>query len=216
MIVDKYAVDLSMIERRDSIVLSKGGITWRNLAIGQLKSVDPTTNRTVYSDIFRGSINLNCISFNGMTAEYFSSKIFTALVAFKDQFKKNGIHQILNMQIGEEQLLRVSSTAEVTTVPVMISYEVSSTILNVDTFNDIEIIGYKEEIDYRVTGSQEVTLYDHVDLEQDFDTVYTHAITLADVEQTIAPTENKLILSSPVKGIPIIGEFNIDSEVEPV
>jgi len=138
IIADKNAIDLGVVEKRPSIILSRGPVGWSYTTRGQAalghaaKQLDQVSTlqdwqinnaqQPDYVDLVRGSITINCISKHGLQSEEIANKAFFALTGFKNSIYKHGVHSLTGLTIGDEQILRSNSDIELTTVPITFQY----------------------------------------------------------------------------------------------
>lgn len=131
---DKFIASPEIVEKMPSIILSRGQLVWAQTSIDQMKTVDlpmsvagmdPNKERT---DLVRASITLQCISQNGIEAETMANTLFLNLVGYKDQFRRNGIHQIMGVSMGEETPLRSDVSPRLIAVPVNVVFTVQASI----------------------------------------------------------------------------------------
>jgi hypothetical protein len=157
---DKYIAAPEVVEKMPSIVLSRGTMTWAQTSIDQRLmtdlpmssgGVDPNKIRT---DLVRASVTFQCVSQNGVEAESLANVLFMLLVGYKDQLRKNGIHQILNITMGEEVLIRSDVAPRLTAVPVNVTFTVQASMA---TTLDLYLI--KVLVDDRFTPYAEGTLW---------------------------------------------------------
>ena len=128
---DKYSAKVGTAEKYPAIILTAGSKRWAKTSIDQRKQYPGfPLNRDykVRADLVQGSIVYQCISDNGVEAGAIADALFNAIVAYKDALRRNGIHQILDVQIGEEQLVRADNVGRLYAVPVMVAYAAQSTL----------------------------------------------------------------------------------------
>lgn len=127
---DRNIVSPPIIERMPAIIVTRGALAWIQSSIDQRLSTDSIAGagNKVRTDLAQGNITFQCLSQNGIEAESLASIIFTRVVAFKDQFRSNGIHQILNMTLGEEQVIRGDVVPRLISVPVSVRFTVQASL----------------------------------------------------------------------------------------
>ena len=129
---DKYSSKIGTAEKYPAIILTSGGKRWAKTSIDQRKDYPGfPLNRDykVRTDLVMSSVVYQCIGENGVEAGSIADVLFNAIVAYKDSLRRNGIHQILDVQIGEEQLVRSDNVARLFAVPVMVSFTTQSTLV---------------------------------------------------------------------------------------
>lgn len=170
IIADKNAIDLGVVERRPSVILSRGPMGWSYSTRGQgegHKSTDLTSSykfseymmnseqEPEYLDLVKGSITVNCISKHGLQAEEIANLTFLALTGLKSDLYKRGIHSITNLSIGEEQILRSASEIELVTVPVTFYYTMEKQVYTGSPSADLTLHYYPAD-------GKEATLYESI------------------------------------------------------
>ncbi len=136
---DKFSGRGGTAEKYPAVILSAFNLRWGRTAIDQLMqypgfAVEPALK--VRSDLVLGTLAFQCLSVAAPQAEMISDTIFTALVGFKDQFRQNGIHQILDIQLGDLQLIRSDTESRLYAIPVTVAFAVQSTVATgPDEFN---------------------------------------------------------------------------------
>jgi hypothetical protein len=161
---DKFSAVAGTNEKYPAIILTENTKRWARTSIDQREAfpglgIDNKTK--VRSDLVVGSVTYQCISPNGIEANLVADVLFNALVAYKDDFRKNEIHQLLDIQMGEESLIRLDVIGRAVVVPVTVYYSKQSVIATVAGNYDIRIytggfgtaylqsiIGYDEVADY--------------------------------------------------------------------
>lgn len=196
LITDKHVVNLNQIEAKRSIILSRGTFGWSYTSLGQrgydkdISIMEKALGEDHFSDMIRGSVTFNCISQNGIVAEDMATILFTSITAFKGQFKKNGINQIMNVNIGEETLLKTDSSIEVAAVPVYVQFETQKEIKIGSTFYDSFYIvdqngkKYYQNVHFKIT-SDGIIFFNLPESGLRLFAYYRHAITLENVEEEL-------------------------------
>ena len=135
-IADKYVTSPAIAEKMPSIILSRGACTYIQSSIDQMQAqsfpyAEAAKQRT---DLVRGTITYNCTAQNGIAAEEIANTLYLNLVGFKDAFRQQGIHQILGISMGEEQIVRGDVVPRLFLVPVTVIFTVQTTIITSDDF----------------------------------------------------------------------------------
>lgn len=198
LILDKYAINLKVLETKRSIVVSRGAYGWKHTSLGQrdqrADSLALHETREPYTDLLRGTITYNCISQQGLVAEEMAHILFVALAGAKTQFRKNGIHQILNINLGEESILKSDSSIELSAVPIYVEFETQKnfvvgfdfyTFVLVDENTDSLYQGAFYDID--ATG---IHFYVAPASGKTLTATYTHAVTLAEITEPLIGSIN--------------------------
>jgi hypothetical protein len=143
-----------------------------------------------YTDLIRGSITFNCIAQNGLVAEDMAHILFANLTGCRDQFRKNGIYQINNINIGEETLLKTDSSIEVIAVPIYVQFETQKSLgVGVDVYDSLKIIDqsgkvYFQGADYLI-NSGKILFHDAPQIGTTLTIEYKHAITLETISEPL-------------------------------
>lgn len=197
LILDKHVINMKVIEAKRSIVLSRGSYGWRHATLGQqghranYTMADKALGTHPYMDLLAGSVTFNCIAQNGLVAEDMAHILFINLTGMKDQFSKNGIHQITNINIGEETILKSDSSIELVAVPIYVQFETSRALgTGVDFYSNFYIVDqnnekYYQGVDYTIDNTG---IHFHIapSAGSTFTAYYTNAITLqSEVEPII-------------------------------
>jgi hypothetical protein len=119
---DSQIASPEVIEKIPSIVLKRGIMQYGMTSIDQVAKQSVDGKEKQRADIIRATINLICTSSSGIQAENLASKIFILLTAYKDQLRKNGIHQIVGITLGEEQRVRGDAADRLSAVTVSVSF----------------------------------------------------------------------------------------------
>jgi hypothetical protein len=139
---DKFSQKAGTLEKYPAIILTENQKRWARTSIDQRQKyqgfgVDNSSK--VRSDLVLGSVTYQCLSPNGVEAEMVADVLFNMLVASKDVFRSNHINQLLDIQMGEEQPLRVDATGRVFMVPVTVYYSTQNTIITVVENYDLRV-----------------------------------------------------------------------------
>jgi hypothetical protein len=139
---DKFSAISGTNEKYPAIILASRPKRWGRVAIDQRFKypgfgVDNASK--VRSDIVVGSVTYQCLSPNGVEAELIADALFNNLVAYKDKFRNNYIHQLLDIQMEEEQPIRVDNVGRVFAVPVTVYYAAQATVSTVAASYDLRV-----------------------------------------------------------------------------
>ena len=139
---DKFSAKVGTAEKYPAIILTSGTKRWAKTSIDQRKAYPGLgTNNVnkVRSDLVLSSVVYQCLSENGVEANTLADILFHALVAYKDDMRNNGIHQIMDVQLGEEQLIRSDNVARAFAVPVMVSFAAQTTLVTGSTEYSLQL-----------------------------------------------------------------------------
>ena len=194
LILDKYSINLKVIEKKRSIVVSRGAYGWKYTSLGQrstteTRSIFDEQRGTDRTDLIRGSMTYNCISREGLVAEEIAHILFAGITGFKEQFGKNGIHQLMNINIGEESILKSDSNIELTAVPVFVQFETRKNIkqgFDFYTFFVEDGAGdrFYQGTDFEISAAG-ITFYKPAASGAILTATYIHAITLDEIKETL-------------------------------
>lgn len=182
---DKNAVAPEIVEKMPSIVLNRGGMTYLQTSIDQTvkQTLDSKTKHR--ADLVRATLTLACLSSNGLEAENIASKLFTILVAYKDEFRQHGIHQIMGISMGEEQMIRGDSVERLYMVPVNITFVFQVDVASTTNYYDLTLTAADgtttliERLDYTISGGNYVVLTMPLHSGVNLRATYTGALTLS-------------------------------------
>ncbi|KYK22708.1 hypothetical protein AYK24_00340 [Thermoplasmatales archaeon SG8-52-4] len=218
LIGDKHFIESPLIEMKPAIIVSRGPLRWGQHTIDQRMSYSLANLDKKFSDIIYGTIVYNVLSQNEFITERLADYLFTKLTGYRDQFRRNGINNIINIAMGDTVLLKNNTEVEFINVPISVNYAMQRNIdLVHDTFSsmyitsealDIENVDgaelgagitgtygkglYIQGIDYTISGSDIhfITIPSGVKLTF----VYTGSTTLSTYsEEIIVPTNNPLL-----------------------
>jgi len=118
LIVDSYTEDLERMELRPAIVLRRGGTGWMNTSLNQLLSFDWRTGTRGHTDLIYSDLTLECLSRNGLEAEFLADLCFQGIQFYAQQIRERGAFRVASVAIGAETLIQSDSQQELTAVPV--------------------------------------------------------------------------------------------------
>lgn len=127
IIADRKAVDLKTVGKRPLIITSRMPVAWNNVAIDRHVFIDTKTGAETYADLLSGTIIISCLSSVGVEAEDIADIVFKAFRYFRKELKRRGFFKIDSVTIGEEQTVISDAQADLTLVPVGISYILQDT-----------------------------------------------------------------------------------------
>lgn len=149
IIGDKHFIDNPLIEYKPAIIVSRGSLRWGQHTIDQRMDYNLVNLDKKYTDIIYGSLTYNILARSEFAAERLADYFFEQLTGHRDQFRKNGINNILNIQMGDCVILKSSTDVEYTNVPIIISYAMQRSIdLSHDDFQDISVTSQLLEAAY--------------------------------------------------------------------
>jgi len=122
LIVDKKSYDTGTHEKRPTIVINRGPMVMMNTSINQLSDFNLVTGASTYSDLLSTQISFNCIGKNGIELEELASIILNAIIGFKSELRKEGIHQITRLAVGQEVQLRNDVDDVFAVVPIELGF----------------------------------------------------------------------------------------------
>jgi hypothetical protein len=213
LIGDKHFIESPLIEMKPAIIVSRGPIRWGNHTIDQRKEYSLVTLDKKFSDIIYGTIVYNVLSQTEYVTERLADYLFTKLTGYKDQFRRNGINNIISISMGDTVILKNNTDVEFVNVPISINYAMQRNVDFIhDTFSDMYITSrllsssgadtaelgtgitgvfdkghYIQGIDYTISGSyiNFITIPSGVELT----IVYTGNITYTSYSETVVVPE---------------------------
>lgn len=164
---DKFIAAPAIYEKMPAILLSRGGASYAQTSIDQMQFISSpvyadTKKRT---DLVRGTVTYNCLSQNGVEAEDIANTIFQQIVGFKDQFRARGIHQILGVSMGEEQMVRGDVVPRLALVPVTVVYTAQVGIMTIQDLYDVQVFTdseYLGQLSSQYPGARDWYMYGYV------------------------------------------------------
>lgn len=207
IICDKYAVDFALLEKKPGIVLERGSFNWMQTSMGQRLSQNLMSGSEVYTDLIRGSIRFNCIAKSGLVSEELAVILLQSLTGFKKQIKEKGIHQILDISIGEETLVKSDSEVELTVVPVIVVYTSQKMLSYTKDFYSVYVTLTQDDTtsilvensDYWVRQNL-ITLYSAPADGSIINVIYLDASTLTEATETPIPAPDGTITEFYLSG----------------
>lgn len=131
---DKMVAAPTVYEQMPSILLSRGSATFAQTSIDQMQTMTKWWDNTgkLRTDLVRGSVTFHCMSQNGIEAEEIANVLFHQIVGFKDQFREHGVHQIMGVSMGEEQVVRGDVVPRLALVQVNVVFTVQVSLLTIE------------------------------------------------------------------------------------
>ena len=127
LIVDAYTEDLERMELRPAIVLRRGGTGWMNASLNQRMSFDWKTSARGYTDLIYSDLTLECLSRNGLEAEFLADLVFQGVQFYALQIRERGAFKVASVAIGSETLIQADSQQDLTAVPVTMTISFQQT-----------------------------------------------------------------------------------------
>jgi hypothetical protein len=118
LIADAYTEDLEQMEKRPAIVLRRGNTGWMNTSLGNRLAVSFQTGSRSYKDMIHTDLTAECLSRNGLEAEFLADLVFQGIRFFSLQIRQRGAFWIDSAAVGPETLIQSDSQQELTAVPV--------------------------------------------------------------------------------------------------
>jgi hypothetical protein len=188
-IADKYAVDPAVVEKMPAIILNLGTRGFARTSIGQVLERELSRTHTLRSDLIQGMVTFHCISKNGIEAETIADGLLLRIMAFKDEFRKHKIHQILGTNIGEEQVIRSDSSPRMSMVPVYVQYTVQAGTSFEEDIYDLVVSNNNaqvyEAIGYEVSGQHHIVFNTAPAVGSILTATYTGKYTLQTKTETL-------------------------------
>ncbi len=92
-ILDVSTASTEVIEKRPSIVLQRGPISWVKIGLDQLKDFDIKTGTRRHVDMMSGTMTLHCSSKLGLEAERLASQVLDALKFHRRELQRRGLFE---------------------------------------------------------------------------------------------------------------------------
>lgn len=224
---DKYSAKVGAAEKYPAIILTSGSKRWARTSIDQRKLYPGFPLNKHYkqrADLVYGSVTYQCLSDNGVEANSIADVLFNMVIAFKDKMREQGIHQVLDVQIGEEQLVRSDNVARVFAVPVNITFVTQATLVTSSadyslqvytTFGNafVQTLVGLEAMDsatmYAVSGAN-VVFNDPPSSGLTIYAKYVDGVTLEDVSETLG-VANGVQFIWPLSSLPYSSYFILNN-----
>jgi hypothetical protein len=183
-IVDKYAIDPSVVEKMPAIVLNLGSRGFAQTSIDQRLTLDLSKGIKGRTDLLQCSITYHIISKNGVEAESIADGLLLRIMGFKDEFRKRGIHQILRSSIGEEQVIRGDASIRMSMVPVYVQFTVQAGAKFAEEIYSLSVFENTaqqyEGLDFYVVSGQDIVFFTPPTSGLSLYATYTGRFTLAE------------------------------------
>jgi len=195
IIADKNGVDRPTNEKRPLLILSRNSVRPMFSSLKQRLSRQWHNNLESYMDLLEGSVVINCLSKSGVQAEELAHITMLSILAFRDSLKGyNGIHQITNIQIGEESNVLVDVNSVLVNVPVIVQFTKNIAWTPAPLLSSAGKITYQisgisyywyEALDYDVFRNR-LTTYEALPSGSTASVTYLHNTTLATTTETLS------------------------------
>ena len=123
-IADQYAYQLEATDTRPAIIATRGALSWGNLGINSMQTLDMRTSTSTNTDFIVGSVGLSCISRVGVEAEQIASDVFNLIKYFKSTLMKFGFLNVRSVSVGPEQLISAPGEPDMFLVSVLMQCQV--------------------------------------------------------------------------------------------
>ena len=170
-----------------------------------------------FQDLLSGSVTINCLARNGIFAETIANHVFVNLVGRKDELRKKGIHQIIGLNMGEEQILKSDSSIELCAIPLLIRYTFNGTVNVGEDFYSVYIVDsngnyYYQGIHFDIGDDlTSIIFYEPLPAGLTITAVYTDAGTEAQVSDVLGTTDGTTTgysTGSTIYGAPLVSAFD--------
>lgn len=121
-IADQFNLDNDALDFKPSIYLRRRPMGFANTSIDQLLSKNVQTATSTRSDLITGTIEIVCVSREGLEASRLAGLVFLLVHQFRHMFRKFGMHDVSVKLLGEEEPKDIRTTMRVVEVPVTIQY----------------------------------------------------------------------------------------------
>lgn len=140
IIGDKHFINNPLIEFKPAIIVSRGNLRWGQHTIDQRINYNLSNLDKKFTDVIYGSLTYNVLAKTEFSAERLADYLFEQLTGNRDQFRKNGINNIMSISMGDSVILKGPTDIEYVNVPININYGMQRSIdLTHDVFQDLEI-----------------------------------------------------------------------------
>lgn len=151
IIGDKYFIQNPLIELKPSIIISRNQVRWGLHTINQNMDTASTTllsKEDPKADLLHGAITINVMHLNESVAERVADYVFSHLSSHKDLLRREGLHKIHGLVMGEAIVVKGPTEKEIVNIPLT---------LNFAMFKQWKIVEniYNLRITTNLTGSQD-------------------------------------------------------------
>lgn len=119
-------IEKEVVEKRPAIIVSRGPVSFSNVAIDQFKGFDYEAGRRTHTDLLASSMTFNCLSKVGLEAQRIAWVAAYVTRVFKRTLMHAGIHRVgEELQIGAESppgAVIPSNPREIIMVPVSVPF----------------------------------------------------------------------------------------------
>jgi hypothetical protein len=155
---DSFAAKSATLEKSPAIILKANPKRWGRTSLDQRQDYPGFGFERLFkvrSDLVVSSMTYQCLSTNAIEAEMVADVLFSALVAYKDQFRGNGIHQLMDIQMGEQTLIRSDSVERLYAVGVTVFYASQETLITSNVQYEVRIYSerYAESLTQAIIGA---------------------------------------------------------------
>ena len=160
LIADAFTEDLEEIEKRPAIILRRGNTGWMNTSLENRLAVSFQTGSRTFKDMIHTDLTAECLSRNGLEAEFLADLVFQGIRFFALQIRQRGAFWVDSVAIGPETLIQSDSQQELTAVPVgmrLFFHQTWKVTPSAETLRKIEY-NLKNAMDQRVLETAEASI----------------------------------------------------------
>lgn len=121
VIVDHFPSDEESVQEYPRIVVNRGTVRKTNITMGDIK--EPILAATdeqglKMSDMLSATVRFQCAAKEGVEAGRIATMVFVAILVFRRVLYRQGMHEVRNLQLGQEANLERDSEIVAQVVPV--------------------------------------------------------------------------------------------------
>ena len=126
MIEGQSTDNLTNVDVRPKIVVSRGPITWNKTHIGNfVGSKNLSMENRRYASIYSGTVGISCFSREDIETDHLAQICFDAVEAFQYKLHKFGYLSINSAQIGQRGVIKSDARPDLSVTPVLLRVQVT-------------------------------------------------------------------------------------------
>lgn len=121
VICDNFPDDDEQVQSYPRVVINRGSVRKTNITLGDKKQplLAATDEQGVkMGDLLQGTVRIQCAAKEGVEAGRIASMVFVSIMVFRNTLYRQGMHDIRNLDLGQEANLERDSEVVAQVVPV--------------------------------------------------------------------------------------------------
>jgi hypothetical protein len=121
LIVGRDTDNLTEVDTRPKIVVSRGPVSWENRGIANMVgSKNLSGGGRTYADIMSGTVGISCFAREDLEADRIANVAFDSIKMFQHVLKKYGYLEVKSAQVGSRAKIKADARPELYVVPVLV------------------------------------------------------------------------------------------------